>query len=53
MIEPSLSSTILACDAIVSARCEVPFVVEVPTSLKTSFKDVVQPLASTRWRGGD
>ena len=31
----------------------VPFVIDVPTSLKTSFKDIVQSLASDRWKGGD
>jgi acetolactate synthase I/II/III large subunit len=31
----------------------VPLVIDVPTSLKTSFKDVVQPLASNRWKAGD
>jgi acetolactate synthase-1/2/3 large subunit len=30
-----------------------PLVIDVPTSLKTSFKDVVQPLASNRWKAGD
>jgi hypothetical protein len=28
-------------------------VIDVPTSLKTSFKDVVQPLASNRWKAGE
>lgn len=31
----------------------VPLVIDVPTSLKTSFKDVVQPLAGSRWKAGD
>jgi len=31
----------------------VPYVIDVPTSLKTSFRDIVQPLASTRWKAGD
>lgn len=30
-----------------------PLVIDVPTSLKASFKDIVQPLASTRWRSGE
>jgi acetolactate synthase-1/2/3 large subunit len=30
-----------------------PLVIDVPTSLKTSFKDVVQPLASNRWKAGE
>ena len=30
-----------------------PFVIDVPTSLKTSFKDIVQSLAGDRWKGGD
>lgn len=35
------------------ASSEVPFVIDVPTSLKTSFRDIAQPLASNRWKGGD
>ena len=35
------------------ATTKVPYVIDVPTSMKTSFKDIVQPLASGRWRGGD
>ncbi len=27
-----------------------PFVIDVPTSLKTSFKDIVQSLAGDRWK---
>ena len=30
-----------------------PLVVEVATSLATSFKDIVQPIASSRWTAGD
>jgi acetolactate synthase I/II/III large subunit len=30
-----------------------PFVIDVPTALTMSFKDIVQPLASNRWKGGD
>lgn len=30
-----------------------PLAIDVPTSLKTSFKDVVQPLASNRWKAGE
>ena len=30
-----------------------PFVIDVPMSLKKSFKDVVQSLASGRWKAGD
>jgi thiamine pyrophosphate-dependent acetolactate synthase large subunit-like protein len=35
-----------------AAGYAVPFVLDVPTSVKT-FKDVVQPLGSRRWRSGD
>jgi acetolactate synthase-1/2/3 large subunit len=31
----------------------IPFVIDVPTSLKTSFKDIVQSLAGDRWKAGD
>jgi acetolactate synthase-1/2/3 large subunit len=31
----------------------VPYVIDVPVSLKTSFRDIVQPLASSRWKAGD
>jgi acetolactate synthase-1/2/3 large subunit len=31
----------------------VPFVIDVPTSLKTSFKDIVQSLAGDRWKAGE
>jgi acetolactate synthase-1/2/3 large subunit len=30
-----------------------PLVIDVPTSLKASFKDIVQPLASNRWKDSD
>jgi acetolactate synthase-1/2/3 large subunit len=30
-----------------------PVVIDVPTALSVSFKDIVQPLASNRWKGGD
>jgi acetolactate synthase-1/2/3 large subunit len=30
-----------------------PLVIDVPMSLKSSFKDIVQPLASNRWKKGD
>jgi acetolactate synthase-1/2/3 large subunit len=31
----------------------IPFVIDVPTSLKTSFKDIVQSLAGDRWKAGE
>jgi acetolactate synthase I/II/III large subunit len=31
-------------------RASVPLVIDVPTSLKTSFKDVVQPISASRWK---
>jgi acetolactate synthase-1/2/3 large subunit len=31
----------------------IPFVIDVPTSLKTSFKDIVQSLAGDRWKEGE
>ena len=30
-----------------------PFVIDVPTSLKTSFRDIVQSIAGGRWKQGD
>jgi acetolactate synthase-1/2/3 large subunit len=30
-----------------------PFVIDIPTSLKTSFKDIVQSLAGDRWKEGE
>lgn len=35
------------------ADLERPLVIDVPMSLKASFKDIVQPLASQRWKKGD
>lgn len=41
-------------DALVRAgTSEVPFVIDVPTNMQTSFKDVVQPISSDRWKAGD
>jgi acetolactate synthase-1/2/3 large subunit len=31
----------------------IPFVIDVPTSLKKSFKDIVQSLAGDRWKAGE
>jgi acetolactate synthase-1/2/3 large subunit len=31
-------------------RPSVPLVIDVPTSLKTSFKDIVQPISGERWK---
>ncbi len=31
-------------------RRDVPLVIDVPTSLKTSFKDIVQPISGGRWK---
>ena len=36
-----------------SADRTIPFVIDVPTSLKTSFKDIVQSLAGDRWKAGE
>jgi acetolactate synthase-1/2/3 large subunit len=41
-------------EALLSVRDRtVPFVIDVPTSLTTSFRDIVQPLAGSRWKQGE
>jgi acetolactate synthase I/II/III large subunit len=34
-------------------RPSAPLVIDVPTSLKTSFKDIVQPISGDRWKRGE
>ena len=36
-----------------AATTTEPLVIDVPTSLKTSFKDIVQSLAGDRWKAGE
>ena len=49
-----VTSTDDLCDALSSvADRTIPFVIDVPTSLKTSFKDIVQSLAGDRWKAGE
>jgi acetolactate synthase I/II/III large subunit len=51
--EPADLADALARVPGVAGDAAVPLVIDVPTSLKTSFKDVVQPLASNRWKAGE
>ena len=50
--EPATTDGLRTALASVGKRTK-PFVIDVPTSLKTSFRDIVQSLAGDRWKQGE